>query len=199
MIALYARVSTKGHDQDPETQLGILRAWAERQGRTDYATYVDYASGKDLKRPAWERMAKTWRTGVIDTVAVLRLDRAFRSVSDMHSVFAELEGRGIRFAAVTQEIDISTPVGKLLVNVLGSVAEFERDLIIERVREGLERAKREGKKLGRPRKVSDRRLLATLKHTGSIRAAARALSVSPGTLSRRVRKTPAGFELVGSN
>lgn len=199
MIALYARVSTTEHNQNPETQLVALRKWAELQGRDDYTTYVDHASGKNLQRPAWARMTKTWRTGVIDTVAVVRLDRAFRSMVDMHNVLAELEGRGIRFAAATQDLDTSTPAGKLLVNLLGSFAEFERDLIVERVKEGLARAKKEGVKLGRPKKVSDRRLLATLKESLTIRATAKRLGMAPSSVSGRVRKTPAGFELVASH
>jgi len=197
MIALYARVSTTDHNQNPKTQLVALRKWVELQGRDDFITYTDYASGKNLQRPAWARMTKTWRTGAIDTVAVVRLDRAFRSMVDMHNVLAELDARGIRFAAATQDLDTSTPAGKLLVNLLGSFAEFERDLIVERVKEGLARAKRDGKKLGRPKKVSDRRLMATLATGITIRSAAAKLGIAPSSISGRVRKTPGGFELVG--
>lgn len=190
-------MSTREHRQNPETQLVPLRDWAQGQSRP-IGEYIDLASGKDLNRPEWKRLTADWRAGRIHTIAVLRLDRAFRSVSDMHSCFAEWEGRGIRFASITQPIDTGTPVGKLLTTMLGAVAEFDRDLISERVREGLVRARREGKKLGRPRKVGDRRLLDTVKRIGSIRGAATELGVSPGTMSRRVRKTHSGFELVSS-
>lgn len=197
MTALYARVSTREHSQNPETQLVALRDWASRQN-DEYIEYVDLASGKDLNRPEWKRLTADWRAGQIHTIAVLRLDRAFRSVADMHSCFAEWEGRRIRFTGITQPIDTGTPVGKLLTTMLGAVAEFERDLISERVREGLARVKREGKKLGRPRKVDDRRLLDTAKRIRSTRGAAIELGISLGTMSRRVRKTKSGFELVSS-
>ena len=191
MIALYARVSTKDQGQELETQLQPLRDWVAAQGRDDFNIYTDQASGADLDRPVWRRLSKDWRTGVIDTVAVLRLDRAFRSVVDMHNVLAELEGRGIRFAAITQPIDTGTPVGKLLITVLGGVAEFERDMISERVKEGLARAKRQGIKLGRKRKpLSPDRAAIYLEKFGNPAAAAAALGVSRSTLYSRIKERP---------
>ena len=193
MIALYARVSTKDQGQELETQLQPLRDWVAAQGRGDelYNTYTDQASGGDLDRPGWQSLSNDWRTGIIDTVAVLRLDRAFRSVVDMHNVLAELEGRGIRFAAITQPIDTGTPVGKLLITVLGGVAEFERDMISERVKEGLARAKRQGIKLGRKRKpLSPERAAIYLEKFGNPAAAAAALGVSRSTLYSRIKERP---------
>ena len=193
MIALYARVSTKDQGQELETQLQPLRDWVAAQGRGDelYNTYTDQASGGDLDRPGWQSLTNDWRTGIIDTVAVLRLDRAFRSVVDMHNVLAELEGRGIRFAAITQPIDTGTPVGKLLITVLGGVAEFERDMISERVKEGLARAKRQGIKLGRKRKpLSPDRAAIYLEKFGNPAAAAAALGVSRSTLYSRIKERP---------
>ncbi len=191
MIALYARVSTKDKNQDPQLQLGILRAWAERQGRADYVEYVDYASGKDLNRPSWRRMVETWRTGVVDTVAVVRLDRAFRSIVSMHHTLDELSGRGIRFAAATQDLDTQTPAGKLLLNILASMAEFERDLIIERVNEGIANARKNGVRLGRPKsRLSSYRANRLLQEKmGDYPAAAAAAKVSESTLRRRIRES----------
>jgi len=192
MIAIYARVSTAHQGQELETQLLPLRDWVAAQGRDDFGIYTDYASGSNLDRPGWNRLSKAWRRGVIDTVAVLRLDRAFRSVVDMHSVMAELEGRGIRFAVITQPIDTATPVGKLLVTVLGGVAEFESDLISERVKEGLARAVRQGKKLGRPRTALDLEdVITALMSYGNKDDAAESLGVSVPTLNRRIRENPA--------
>ena len=202
MIALYARVSTKDQGQELETQLQPLRDWAVAQvgGTGLYNIYTDQASGADLDRPGWKRLTYDWRRRFIDqngirhkitTVAVLRLDRAFRSVVDMHNVLAELEGRGIRFAAITQPIDTGTPVGKLLITVLGGVAEFERDMISERVKEGLARAKRQGIKLGRKRKpLSPERARFYLKKFGNPAAAAAALGVSRSTLYSRIKERP---------
>jgi len=193
LIALYARVSTKDQGQELETQLQPLRDWAAAQGRGDglYNIYTDQASGADLDRPGWQRLTNDWRKGFIDTVAVLRLDRAFRSVVDMHNVLSELDGRGIRFAAITQPIDTGTPVGKLLITVLGGVAEFERDMISERVKEGLARAKRQGIKLGRKRKpLSPERAAIYLEKFGNPAAAAAALGVSRSTLYNRIKERP---------
>lgn len=104
IAALYAWVSTRDHDQNPETQLIILRDWAERQG-LNTAEYVDYASGTDLNRPDWQAMMSAVRRGRISVIAVLRLDRAFRSVLDMSVTLQMLELRGVRFAAATQDLD----------------------------------------------------------------------------------------------
>jgi len=192
MIALYARVSTKDQGQELETQLQPLRDWATAQGRGGQVLiFTDHASGRDTKRPGWRSMEHHWRKGVIDTIAVLRLDRAFRSVVDVHNVLAELEGRGIRFAAITQPIDTGTPVGKLLITVLGGVAEFERDMISERVKEGLARATRQGIKLGRKRKpLSPERAAIYLEKFGNPEDAATALGVSRSTLYSRIKERP---------
>jgi len=189
LIALYARVSTRDKNQNPETQLIQLREWAQRQG-AEFTEFVDLARGKDLNRPAWKDLTTEWRKGRIDTIAVVRLDRAFRSVTDMHSCFDEWDGRGIRFASITQPVDTGTPTGKLLTTVLGAVAEFERDLTTERVKEGLARARRDGKKLGRPKtRLSPARAARVLdEHDGDAGQAAKSLGVSKATFYRRLKK-----------
>jgi len=189
MIALYARVSTP--DQDTAEQVHMLKAWAEAQGKHWGEVYQDTASGRDLNRPGWQRMVADWRKGGITAVAVTKLDRAFRSLSDMHSTLTELEGRGIRFVATTQPVDTSIPLGKLALNILGSFAEFEREMISERVTEGMNRARREGKRIGRPKsKLSVNRANVTLAdHNGDYQAAAESLGVSESTVRRRVRES----------
>jgi len=186
--ALYARVSTRDKNQAPETQLQPLRDWAARLEYDD-REYVDHASGRDLNRPVWKRLEADWRRGQVKVVAVVCLDRAFHSIMDMYQTFAEWEGRGIRFVALTQPVDTGTPVGKLLTTVLGAVAEFESDLTRERVREGLARIRRDGKHVGRPRRRLGRlRAQMAVRECGSIRAAARFLGVSESTLRRRLSK-----------
>ncbi|MDG0868081.1 recombinase family protein [Candidatus Lucifugimonas marina] len=186
--ALYARVSTRDKEQNPETQLLVLRDWAERQG-LEPTEYVDHASGKDLNRPAWQALARDWRNGKVDVVVVLRLDRAFRSIVDMHNCFDEWEGRGIRFASITQPIDTATATGKLMVNILAAFAEFEREIASERIREGQARARKEGKKIGRAkiRLSSERAAKAVEIHGGNWADAAAKLKVSESTLRRRVK------------
>lgn len=189
-VALYARVSTKDKDQNPETQLLALRDWASRQDLKS-TEYVDQASGKDLNRPAWLQLTDDWRSGKIDVVAVVRIDRAFRSVVDMHTCLAEWEGRAIRFSSITQPIDTGTSMGKFITTLLAAVAELEREMVGERVREGLRRAVSEGKKLGRPKKrLSANRASVVLKqHSGDYDKAADSLKVSPSTLRRRVNES----------
>lgn len=182
--ALYARVSTRDKEQDPEVQLRILRQWAARQD-LETVEFVDFASGKDLNRPGWQEMIAGVKSGQIDVVAVLRLDRAFRSVLDMSVTLQSLDARGVRFAAATQDLDTSTATGKLLVNLLGSFGEFERDLASERIKEGQAKS---DKKPGRPRKVGQRRLEDAVRRLG-VRGAGRELGISPAAVSQRVKKT----------
>lgn len=211
--ALYARVSTRDKDQDPETQLVALREWALRQG-AECEEFVDYASGKDLThRDAWLRMMQRLGRRKLDTLAVVRLDRAFRSVIDMHATLGELEARGVRFVSITQPIDTGSSLGRFMLTVLAAVAELEREIIGERVREGLARARQQGKQLGRPMRlfcsdhprehVEDGRCMecgnpghplssdiahAALLYHMSYRKAALALGVPVATLQRAVTR-----------
>lgn len=182
--ALYARVSTRDKEQDPEVQLRILRQWAHRQD-LEPEEYIDFASGKDLNRPGWQRMMADMKAGRVDVIAVLRLDRAFRSVLDMSVSLQALQARGVRFAAATQDLDTSTATGKLLVNLLGSFGEFERVLSSERIKEGMAKS---SKKPGRPRKVGQRRLVEAVKRLG-VRGADRELGITASAVSQRVKKS----------
>ncbi len=154
---LYARVSTKDRDQNPETQLFALRGFTktpefsglEAIELVDQASSVDYA-----RRTAWARIMREAGRG--DVVVVVRLDRAFRSVLMMHTQLQDLDKRGVRFVSLTQPIDTGSALGRLTLSILGAVAEFERELIGERTREGLARAASEGKRPGRPKGSKDR-------------------------------------------
>lgn len=120
------------------------------------AEYGDEASAGDLKRRvAWRELLDFARRGGADLVVVTKLDRAFRSAKDTYDNLAYLDTHNVGFVAATQPIDTTTSTGKLLLGVLAAVAEFERALIVERTLEGLARAKKEGKKLGRPPGAKD--------------------------------------------
>lgn len=151
--AIYARVSTA--DQHCELQLTELRAYVKRQG-WQAVEYVEKASGKaGSRRPQLERLMKDAADRRIDVVLVWKLDRFGRSVQEFTNRVLELDRVGVRFVAVTQGIDTdkASPAGKLLMNILASIAEFERDLIQERVKAGVKEAQRQGKHCGRPKKV----------------------------------------------
>ncbi len=157
-VALYARVSTRDKEQDPETQLYALRAYAAQQGWQIVQEYVDQASATDLRgRVAWRELMEHVRRGGFDLVLVLKLDRAFRSAKDTYDHLAYIDSHKVGFAAATQPIDTTTSTGKLLLGVLAAVAEFERALIVERTKEGLARAKSQGKRLGRPPGSKDKK------------------------------------------
>ena len=157
MIALYARVSTRDKEQNSETQLRPLRAWAEGQGEP-YKEYVDHASAVKMQdRTAWARLLMDVKAGGVQRVRVLRLDRAFRDVRHLHAQLSEFQAMGTEFSTLTEHIDVGTPMGDMVVTILGAVAQFERDLTAMRIREGLDRARAEGKTLGRPRGATDRR------------------------------------------
>ena len=156
-VALYARVSTSDKDQDPETQLMALRDYCRGIGWAVHREYVDQASANDLnRRTAWREFQDAAAKRRFQAVVVWKLNRAFRSVKHMHDTLSAWEMVGVSFKSQREQFDTSTPYGRLLLNLLASLAEFELEMIRERVKAGMDRARRQGKRIGRPR-VSDRR------------------------------------------
>ena len=156
-IAVYARVSTSDKDQDPETQLMPLRDFCTAQGWEVTKEYVDYAPANDLaRRTAWRQLLDDAARRRFTVVLVFKLDRAFRSVKHMHDTLAAWEVVGVSFKSLREQFDTSTALGRLLLNLLASLAEFELELIRERVKAGMDRARRQGRRIGRPR-VTDRK------------------------------------------
>ena len=156
-VAIYARVSTADREQNPETQLMPLRDFCHAQGWEVYQEYVDTASALDVAhRTAWQRLLDDATKRKFKIVLVFKLDRAFRSVKHMHDTLHTWEALGIAFKSTREQFDTSTALGRLLLNLLAALAEFELELIRERVKAGMDRAARQGKKIGRPR-VTDRR------------------------------------------
>ena len=183
-VALYCRVSTL--EQRPEIQQEALRRYARDRGLEIASEYVDHgvSGGKD-RRPALDRLIADARRQRFDAVACTKLDRLARSVHHLTTVARELEALGIDLVVVDQAIDTSTPSGRLLFNVLGSIAEFERDLIRERTAAGMQAAKRRGRHVGRPRAAVDRMELAKGIESGaSVSQLARTLGVSRSTARR---------------
>jgi len=149
--ALYARVSTKQHGQDVETQLQALRAWA-RQKKLKTTEYADRGwSGSKAQRPELDRLMRDCRRGEIGIVVVARFDRFARSVRHLIEALEEFRGLKVDFVSLGESIDTRTPVGRMVFTIVAAIAEFERAIIAERVRMGLERARAQGKRLGRPR------------------------------------------------
>ena len=148
-VAIYARVSTDR--QSTENQLQELREFVDRSGWKVFREYVDDGySGKDTKRPAFNDMMKRAKERKFRAVVVWKLDRLSRSLKDLILTIEELSSRGIDFVSYGNQIDTTTPSGKLLFQIVGAVAEFEREIISERVKLGLKNARKKGKRLGRP-------------------------------------------------
>jgi DNA invertase Pin-like site-specific DNA recombinase len=187
--AIYCRVSTT--DQNPENQALPLRSFAAARGWTA-TEYIDVGqSGAKEKRPALDRLMADVRARNVDVVVATKLDRLARSVSHLVAMGQEFQALGVDLVILDQTIDSTTPAGRLLFNVLASIAEFERDLIVDRVKAGLQRARAQGRRIGRPRRLVDvHRARFELEKGDSLRQVARRLGVPPSTLSARLRSGP---------
>jgi DNA invertase Pin-like site-specific DNA recombinase len=150
-VALYARVSTD--QQTTVNQLRELRAAAKRHGWKVVAEHVDQgvsgAKGRD-KRPQFDALMKAAARKEIDVVAAWSVDRFGRSLQDLVGFLGELHAKGVDLYLHQQGIDTTTPAGKALFQMCGVFAEFERAMIVERVKAGLARARQQGKRMGRP-------------------------------------------------
>lgn len=162
------RVSTASKGQDPELQLRDLRARAETSGRQDAGEYVDRGvSGTKEGRPELDRLMRDANRGAFQAVAVWKPDRFGRPLRHLVNSLAELEARGIAFITVRDNLDLTTPAGRLMFQIIGAMAEFERAPIAERVRAGLAVARAHGKRLGRPRRKDvDAAKIAALRAKG---------------------------------
>jgi DNA invertase Pin-like site-specific DNA recombinase len=184
--AIYVRVSTT--DQHPEAQLHPLREFAQARGFQVSAEYIDHGvSGAKGSRPALDEMMAAARRRDIDLIVTVKLDRLARSVQHLVALAGELKALCVDLVVRDQSIDTSTPSGRLLFHVLGSIAEFERDLIRERTQAGLELARKRGKRFGRPLATSpkQRNRIVRLRSSGhSLRAIAQQVGVGRGTVAR---------------
>lgn len=184
-VALYARVSTLA-GQSPEMQLLELREYAARRGWQVIEEYVDYGvSGATESRPALNRLMADAKRRRFDVISVWKLDRFGRSVRHLVTALADLEAVGVAFVSLKDNLDLTTPSGRLLFQIIAAMAEFERELIRERVIAGLRNAKNKGRKLGRPRVKVDIGQVARLRDSGaSWRTISRQTGISVGALHK---------------
>ena len=185
-VAIYARVSTTNHGQDVSMQTRELRQFAEARGWTIAGEYIDEGvRGAKDSRPELNRLMADAHKRRFDIVCVWRFDRFARSVSHLLRALETFKALGIDFVSFSEQMDTSTPAGKMVFTVLGAVAELERSLIVERVRAGLRNARSKGKKLGRPRVTVDAARIACLRSSGaSWQTITRQLGISAGTAKR---------------
>ena len=187
--ALYMRVSTV--DQHPETQLLDLRQMAAQRGLDIVHEYTDKISGTKAKRPGLDAMMADARRGRFDVVLVWASDRIARSVKHFLDVLDELNRLKVEYVSFRENIDTGGPLGRAIVIIIGAVAELERNLIIERVRAGMRRARLEGQHIGRNPLVLDNAAIQRDRCQGqSIREIAKGHRISTATVQRVLRKLP---------
>ena len=193
-VALYARVSTLHGQQDPEMQLSELREYATRRGLSIHEEYVDQGvSGSKESRPALNRLMSEAQRCRFDAVLVWKIDRFGRSLKHLVNSLADLSAYGIAFISLRDNLDLSTPSGRLMFQIIGAMAEFERALIQERVKAGLRNAKSKGKLIGRPRRVVDTSKVLKLRAEGlSWRQVSTRLGLGLGTVYRAVEESKLG-------
>ena len=190
-VALYARVSTL-NNQDPEMQLAELREYAGRRGWQIVEEFTDQGvSGCKESRPALNRLMSDACRRRFDAVVVWKIDRFGRSLKHLVNALAELAALGVAFISLRDNLDLSTPSGRLMFQIIGAMAEFERALIQERVRAGIRNARAKGRRLGRPRVIVDALRIASLRARGNSWSQIQAeLGISKGTAQRAVVGLP---------
>ena len=189
-VAIYVRVSTSG--QTVENQEREILAHCQRQGWTIHKVYRDEGfSGAVAVRPALTEMLADARLGRFNLLVVWKIDRLARSISHLLEVLTELKGLGIGFVSLTEAINTETAQGRMLCSFLAAIAEFERELIQERVRSGIARARSQGIAIGRPRRGFDVAKAMELKNQGlGYKQIAKSLNVPRSTIHRALKGIP---------
>jgi DNA invertase Pin-like site-specific DNA recombinase len=188
-VVTYSRVSTSHHEQNPEVQVHELRRYCGARGWSVVEEIVDHGySGSTDTRPGLKRLLSMASTREVDCIVVLKLDRLFRSLKHLVTTLDEFEALGVQFVATKDNVDYTTPAGRLFVQVLGSLAEFEKSLLKERTMMGLAHARLQGKTLGRPRLNRDREVLVLHKKGLSYREIESDLNISRSTIQRIISK-----------
>jgi len=182
---LYARVSTS-NGQNPDMQLSELRDYCGRRSLEIAGEFVDAGiSGTKERRPQLDAMLAACRKRKADAVVVYRYDRFARSLRQLVNALADFDALGIHFVSLHEGVDTSTPNVRLVFGIFASIAEFERELICDRVRSGLAAAKAKGKRLGRPRVLLDAARIAALRTQGrSWREITLEMGISKGSAQR---------------
>jgi len=184
---IYTRVSTI--DQHPQTQLYDLREMAKQRGYEIVCEYSDKISGAKQKRPGLDQLMADARRHKFDVVLVWAFDRMARSVRYFLEILDELNHQGIEFVSFRENIDTGGPLGRAMVVIVGAIAELEKNLIVERVRAGMRRARLEGRQIGRSPLNIDREQVVRDRHSGmSLTQVARKHRVSRATVCRLMKE-----------
>jgi DNA invertase Pin-like site-specific DNA recombinase len=191
--AIYARVSTT--DQFPENQIEEIRRVADSRGWLIVAEHVDHGvSGSTDRRPGLDALLQQVERREVDVVIVVRLDRLGRSLQHLLSVVNRITAAEVGLVSIRDSgVDTTTASGKLMLSILGAFAAFERDILVERTRAGMDRVRRQGVHVGRPRReVAVGAALELLGQGHSLTTVARMLGIPRPTLSRRLQEVEGG-------
>jgi len=192
-VVAYARVSTSNHHQDPEVQLKDIREHCQRKGWELSEVYVDKGiSGTKASRPQLNRLMADADQKKFEAVIVWKFDRFAWSTSHLLNSLQTFRNLGIEFVSLTEGVDTSTAVGRLVFTILAGVAEMERSVTVERIKAGLRHAKTKGHLPGKKRQALDLQAVRERMQQGeSMRKIAVTLGVSPALLSKRLREKQA--------
>jgi DNA invertase Pin-like site-specific DNA recombinase len=187
-IALYVRVSSE--IQSVDMQISDLRRYCEQRGFEIYREYSDECSGTKDKRPALDELMSDARKRKFDAVLCWRFDRFARSTKHLITALEEFRHLRIDFISYQENIDTSSPLGKAVFTIISAIAELERNIIVERVKAGIRRAKEKGKTLGRPKRLNlDAKELIRLRQKGlSLRKIAHKIGACPATVYKMLSK-----------
>ena len=196
-VAIYARVSTT--DQTCDNQLRDLRDYCRARGWTDVREFIDTGiSGTKERRPALDKLMAEVKGRHVDVVVVAAFDRFGRSVRHLVEALELFRHLGVEFISLREHIDTGTSLGQAIYVIISAISALERSLIVERVKSGLRRARAEGKRLGRPRlRVDEHQLRIIASQNLPVRAAAKALGVSPSSYLRLVRQPNSSAAVTG--
>lgn len=190
-VLIYARCSTSQHDQKPELQIELLREYCRSRNWEIIEELIDHGySGSTDKRPGLKRLQELVRQRKVDVVVVVKLDRLFRSVSHLLQVLTEWSDLSVEFISLKDQIDMTTASGRLMLHIIAAFAEFERELIKERVALGVAHAVKQGKKIGRPKEHDYERIAELHKAGRSLRSIQRELGCSIGSVYRAIQAVP---------
>ena len=189
-VAIYARVSTK--DQPTDAQVAQLTAYCQARGWSEVAVFRDDGiSGVRDNRPELDRLRQRMAVGEFRAVVVSKMDRLGRSLGMILRFWDEADATGVRVIVIDQGIDTSTPAGRLQRNMLAALAEFERELILERTRAGIARARALGKKFGAPRRIPEsvaREVLSRREQGESLRMISQRMNIKLGGVRSVLRR-----------
>ena len=188
IIAIYCRTSTNLQENGLQSQRRALTEYCERKGYRNYNIYEDFGvSGAVKSRPALNEMMEKVNKGEVDIVIVYSFSRFARSMKHLLEAMDIFKDKGTEFVSLSENIETNSPVGSLIFRILASLAEFERQLISERVKSGMANAKAKGKQIGRKRERPTEKILELRERGFSYKEISKLLNVSEGTVCNAVK------------